>query len=155
MWNIYLYFIILKLFTNFQNIYMFLVKIVDNASLRCDLIVNTSPFISLFKVWLDRKYWLFLFLYLRCDLVVYTSYFISLFKVWLDRKYFLFSISLFKVWLGRKYFLFLFLYIRCDLVAILEEINKEMAEKKTDHRPNDLRSVTMFVDCLRGHLFFQ
>jgi hypothetical protein len=32
MWNIYLYFIILKLFTNFQNI-IFLVKIVANASL--------------------------------------------------------------------------------------------------------------------------
>jgi hypothetical protein len=101
MWNIYLYFIILKLFTNFQNIYIFMVKIVGNASLRCDLIVNTFPFISLFKVWLDRKYWLFLFLYLRCDLVVYTSYFISLFKVWLDR----------------KYFLFLFLYLKCDLVV--------------------------------------
>ena len=32
MWNIYLYFIILKLFTNFQNI-IFLVKIVANATL--------------------------------------------------------------------------------------------------------------------------
>ena len=32
MWNIYLYFIILKLFTNFQNM-IFLVKIVANASL--------------------------------------------------------------------------------------------------------------------------
>ena len=32
MWNIYLYFIILKLFTNFQNIIL-LVKIVTNASL--------------------------------------------------------------------------------------------------------------------------
>ena len=32
MWNIYLYFIILKLFTNFQSI-IFLVKIVANASL--------------------------------------------------------------------------------------------------------------------------
>jgi hypothetical protein len=32
MWNIYLYFIILKLFTNYQNI-MFLVKIIANASL--------------------------------------------------------------------------------------------------------------------------
>jgi hypothetical protein len=32
MWNIYLYFIILKLFTNFQNI-IYLVKIVANASL--------------------------------------------------------------------------------------------------------------------------
>ena len=32
MWNIYLYFIILKLYTNFQNI-IFLVKVVANASL--------------------------------------------------------------------------------------------------------------------------
>ena len=36
MWNIYLYFIILKLFINFQNI-IFLVKIGANAPLRIDL----------------------------------------------------------------------------------------------------------------------
>jgi hypothetical protein len=36
MWNIYLYFIILKLpvFTNFQNLFFFLVKIIANAALR-------------------------------------------------------------------------------------------------------------------------
>ena len=33
MWNIYLYFILLKLFTNFQKHIIFLVKIVANASL--------------------------------------------------------------------------------------------------------------------------
>ena len=37
MWNMYLYFIILKLFTNFQNI-IFLVKIVANASLKIILL---------------------------------------------------------------------------------------------------------------------
>ena len=35
MWNIYLYFIILKLFTYFQNM-IFFIKIVANASLNID-----------------------------------------------------------------------------------------------------------------------
>ncbi|XP_071157541.1 caspase-3-like isoform X2 [Mytilus edulis] len=46
-------------------------------------------------------------------------------------------------------------YKACDLVAILEDMNRELAEKKSELRPGDLGSVTMFVDCLRGHLFFQ
>lgn len=41
------------------------------------------------------------------------------------------------------------------MVAILEDMNRELAEKKSELRPGDLGSVTMFVDCLRGHLFFQ
>ena len=40
MWNIYLYFIILKLFTNFQIIYFFLVKIIANASLSKLVYIN-------------------------------------------------------------------------------------------------------------------
>jgi hypothetical protein len=53
MWNIYLYFIILKLFTNFQNI-IFLVKIVANACLLSkdksvmDLADVWDPFFILF-----------------------------------------------------------------------------------------------------------
>jgi hypothetical protein len=51
MWNIYLYFIILKLFTNFQNI-IFFVKIVANASLsksNLDLSMINSECQDLFK----------------------------------------------------------------------------------------------------------
>jgi hypothetical protein len=46
MWNIYLYFIILKLFNNFQNIIVF-VKIVANAPLSNRLMSGFKYFIHI------------------------------------------------------------------------------------------------------------